>query len=148
METTPVLDTPAIEKSSMEYASKGARFANYIVDIIVCYLLIFLIAMGLAIIAPEAFDDNMESATFNILILFLFIAYYVIFENTWGKTPGKFITRTHVVTETGERPTLANIIGRSLCRFIPFDAFTFLTSTIGWHDSISKTCVVKDNPKP
>ena len=143
METSQVLDTPAIEKSAMEYASKGARFAHYIIDTIACYLLLFLLIMAAGMFS----NILMQNGVVTLLVFLLFPSYYVIFEHVFGKTPGKFITRTHVATESGQRPTLQNIIGRSLCRLIPFDNFSFLFSSTGWHDSISKTCVVKDTPK-
>ena len=55
------------------------------------------------------------------------------------------ITKTRVVTEDGQKPTAMNILGRTACRFIPFDAFSFLGSkAVGWHDSISKTHVINE----
>ena len=66
-------------------------------------------------------------------------------EFSLGKTVGKMLTKSTVVREDGGRITLGQAFGRSLCRLIPFDAFSFLGSTaVGWHDSISKTRVVKD----
>jgi uncharacterized RDD family membrane protein YckC len=70
--------------------------------------------------------------------------YYIFFEGIFGQSLGKMITGTFVVTEDGEKPNLERIMTRTLCRFIPFDTFSFLgANAIGWHDSISKTMVVK-----
>lgn len=142
METSQVLDTPELEKPVVVYAGKDARFANYIIDIIIRYLFVYLVSIGSGIL-PESVQGII-----TFIGLLVFIAYYIIFEYVFGKTPGKFITRTHVVTYDGEHPTFLNIVGRSLCRIIPFDNVSFLFSFLGWHDSISKTCVVKDNPNP
>ena len=49
-----------------------------------------------------------------------------------------------MVDINGEKPGTQEILIRSLCRLIPFDAFSFLGAPDkGWHDSISKTYVVK-----
>lgn len=146
METTQILDTPATQKPAVEYAGKGARFANYIIDIIGFYVLTFLVAFVAASLAPGSFDPDSALFSYGLSFLVYFI-YFTVFESSFGKTPGKFITRTHVVTEDGERPTTKNIMGRTLCRMIPFEPFSFLGSYTGWHDTISKTLVVKDNPK-
>jgi uncharacterized RDD family membrane protein YckC len=75
--------------------------------------------------------------------VFIFI-YYSIFEIATGRTLGKYITKTIVVDEYGDEAFSADIIKRSLCRLIPFDAFSFLgASGRGWHDSLSNTYVVK-----
>lgn len=144
METTQILDTPIIEKPALEYASKGARFANYIIDVIGFYALVFVIALILELVAPGTTDSDTGSVLFFMLYFLLYFTYYTVFERNFGKTPGKFITRTHVVTENGERPSTKNILGRTLCRIIPFEPFSFFTSYAGWHDTISKTLVVKD----
>ena len=48
-----------------------------------------------------------------------------------------------VVLEDGTKPTTSDIVIRSLCRFIPFEAFSFLGDEgRGWHDSLSDTYVV------
>ena len=45
--------------------------------------------------------------------------------------------------EDGSKPIFQDIFLRSLCRFIPFEVFSFLGSEgRGWHDSMSNTYVV------
>ena len=70
--------------------------------------------------------------------------YYSIFEGLTGRSVGKLITKTKVVNEEGEKASFDSIIRRSLCRYIPFEALSFLGSdAIGWHDTLSKTRVVE-----
>ena len=56
-----------------------------------------------------------------------------------GRTLGKFITGTKVVSADGETPTASQIVGRTFCRMIPFEAFSFARETcpVGWHDKFS-----------
>ena len=136
-------------------ASKGSRFANYIIDMIVLYILVAILgAIYYAIIGlsdPESFEEVMNDSSSNALIEYLFGAmcitiYYTIFEFLLkGKTLGKFITKTRAVTIDNERLSLNDAFARSICRAIPFEAFSFLgEKSVGWHDSISKTKVIQD----
>ena len=43
--------------------------------------------------------------------------------------------------ENGTKPRFGQVIGRTLCRFVPFEAFSFFGER-GWHDKIPKTRVV------
>lgn len=53
------------------------------------------------------------------------------------------LLKTKVINEAGEAPDFKEALLRSLCRLIPFDAFSFLGSDgRGWHDSITNTYVV------
>ena len=67
----------------------------------------------------------------------------------WSKTPAKFITKTKVITEYGEKPSFKTIFIRTLVRFVPFEAFSFLSPERprGWHDRWSKTIVIDDIKK-
>ena len=76
----------------------------------------------------------------------LVVAYYVVLEGLTGMTLGKMVMGTKVVNESGASPSFGQILGRSFCRLIPFEVFSFLGNKgfpIGWHDSIPKTRVIK-----
>ncbi|MCL6268025.1 RDD family protein [Flagellimonas myxillae] len=131
-------------------ASGTKRFINYLID----YL--FIIGLGALVggvlglvlnhFAPDKLylllDDNkMKDYALGAILLFV---YYVFFEGFTGRTIGKFFTKTKVVMENGDKPTFTDIVIRSLCRMIPFEAFSFLgKDAIGWHDTLSKTRVVE-----
>lgn len=126
-------------------ASSGQRLANYFLDRIGAYVFIFLLS---SVIGENGLFDDTEELSFigSIFILIAIFGYWAFFEYYVGKTPAKFITKTKVVTKYGKKPTFLNIVGRTLCRLIPFDAFSYLgTKPIGWHDSISGTRVVTDD---
>lgn len=131
-------------------ASQGKRLTNYLIDSI--FLLIFMFIFGtilglmLAIFSPSTLytfkDDNKLR---DYLIAFILgMIYYSILEATTGKTIAKYITKTKVVNVDGEKPNFGTILLRSLCRFIPFEAFSFLVSDgSGWHDKLTNTRVVE-----
>ncbi len=116
------------------------RFANYIVDRI-CSLIMAAIIGGIS--SMLIYDETL----ITILYFITPILYYTFFELYFGKTIGKFITKTKVINEYGERPGFRNLLGRSVCRYIPFEPFSFLFGweyPRGWHDSLSNTYVVED----
>jgi uncharacterized RDD family membrane protein YckC len=130
-------------------ASQGKRFLNYLLDLvfimifIFAFYLIFLII--LTIVAPSIVSDIEEgNKLFQYLVSFIVsMIYYTSFEAATGRSIAKYITKTKVVTEIGEKPNFKIIVVRSLCRFIPLDAFSFLFNDgSGWHDTISNTKVI------
>ena len=75
------------------------------------------------------------------------LIYYTLMESfLQGKSLGKYVTKTRVVTHEGYQPELSTILVRSLSRVVPFDALSFLFKEPGgWHDEWSKTYVVQDD---
>jgi uncharacterized RDD family membrane protein YckC len=130
-------------------ASKGKRFANYMLDIFFYLVFSFLfgVILGLmiAVLSPNSlgmFEQENKLLDYALGLLAGLI-YYSLFEFSTGRTLGKFITRTKVIMENGDKPDFKTIFIRSLCRFIPFEPFSFLGSeNTGWHDRFSKTLVV------
>lgn len=139
----------------VQSAGNGKRFANYIIDYIFMYLLIIVIALFGFIIADLTgifAEDLYPQSTLEIYayVFILSISYYTLIEFlTGGRSIGKFITKTKVITSDGQKPDFKTCLIRSLCRFIPFEAFSFFGSTdSGWHDSISNTRVVLNKQNP
>jgi uncharacterized RDD family membrane protein YckC len=66
-------------------------------------------------------------------------------EFRFGKTVGKFLTKTKVVNEDGMPPSFKNCILRSLSRMVPFEPFSLLMDgQTAWHDRWPKTYVVQE----
>ena len=84
--------------------------------------------------------NRLEELIFSLTLLLL---YYLVFETFTGRTLGKYITNTKVLTEDGQKPKADKILYRTLSRLIPFDALSFLGDEgKGWHDTLSKIIVV------
>ncbi|CAG5076553.1 RDD family protein [Parvicella tangerina] len=126
-------------------ASGGVRFGNYILDRIIFALPLSFLLNYLIYGEYIAKVGRMEETLLHLgLSWLLYVAYYIFMEASFGKTIGKMITGTEVVAVGGGKPTLNQIIGRSFARLIPFEPFSFLgENAVGWHDSLSKTRVVK-----
>jgi uncharacterized RDD family membrane protein YckC len=128
-------------KRALIPAGRGRRFGTLLIDyalfMAICFCLGLVIALAFGPEAIEAIQEVPDS----ILGFGVMSAYYLFFEGIWARTPGKLLLGTVVVNETGGKPSLKKVIGRTLCRFIPFEPFSCLGER-GWHDSIPGTYVV------
>lgn len=126
-------------------ASQGKRFANMLIDVVCYYVLAFIVVFILMLIG--VFDDEPSKAVSYLITFSSMWLYFTVMEASFGKTVGKLVTKTRVVDEEGNSLDFGKATVRSLCRLIPFDAFSYLSSRpVGWHDSISRTRVINDLP--
>ncbi|MDR7208218.1 RDD family protein [Flavobacterium piscis] len=131
-------------------ASNNKRFLNYVLDHIFFVVLLILIGVVLGILislfnftSVSIWIESLGDLGWNCVVIIISISYYTLFESLSGRTLGKLITGTIVVNENGKKPDFGTVFKRSLCRLIPFNAFSFLFNPgLGWHDSISDTYVV------
>lgn len=130
-------------------ASKEKRFINMLIDVFAYQGLSFVAGVILGVLSLIGIEDPLNyflsmgtigELVFGIVIV---MGYFIIFEAITQRTLGKYVTKTIVLMEDGSKPKTQDIIIRSLCRLIPFEAFSFLGETgRGWHDSMSDTYVV------
>ena len=133
-------------------ASLGIIFANLLIDRAMIYLLFFLYGV-FSVLTYELLNieffvnitDKLSSMnrvqdiilTSLIYFLYLFLMEYF----TKGRTIGKYITGTKVLSTDGTQPTLQDYFIRTISRFVPFDPFSFFGYN-GWHDNWSNTRVI------
>lgn len=139
------------EMHYVDPAPRSLRFVNHIVDQLVIGIAINGIKNIIAISSKGTayknylfFREDLAGFEFSLVVTFCaLLAYYTIFEAaTKGKTLGKILTGTIAVTQNGTPFTFRLALMRTLCRFIPFEPFSAF-GYMPWHDSITKTCVVK-----
>lgn len=131
-------------------ATRSSRIVNLIIDFIVTTLINVGVAAGCnGLYAQYGIDGfqigpaTMENFRYTLLGLCVHIVYYGLFETLNMRTLGKYVTNTVVVNRDGSKPGTNRILLRTICRQIPFEAFSFLgVFPIGWHDTLSKTLVV------
>lgn len=131
-------------------AGLGRRLANNLLDSFFFLIFVYIIAVFWGTYRITAGNDISELQSGDNLLIFrasvyiIFYLYYLLFEAITGRTLGKLITGTKVVNEFGEKPDIKTIAIRTICRFIPFEVFSYFgDEPTGWHDRLSKTYVVK-----
>lgn len=141
---TEVLDAEFNQKELNIPASLAKRFINFTLDLFfVCLLFTFIAEKEIF------YDIKGEVVTLNNMGIFalfgLYMFYYVLLEYKFGKTIGKYFTKTKVISTTNSELSFMQCILRFLCRYIPFE---FLSGLFGnktfWHDSIPNTLVIEE----
>jgi len=126
-----------IEKRNQpQTIANSVRATNYFIDIFCWYLLtgiLYYIFGGIL------------GRSSPFLVLISFFLYYISMESLLQQTVGKIITKTYVVNIDNTKPNLRTIFIRTLCRLIPLEPLTFVMSSNGLHDLLSKTTVIKKN---
>ncbi len=153
MKTNDIIDDHLpgdYEGNTFPFATQGQRLTNFIIDSIFKY--VFTVAIGILIVIVFLDDSAVESLAEMgrigeyIIGAITSLVYYALFEYlTDGKSIGKYLTKTRAVNKDGSPMELTVTMTRTLCRLIPFDAFSYLgDKKSGWHDRFSDTIVIKD----
>jgi uncharacterized RDD family membrane protein YckC len=132
-------------------ATRGQRFFNCILDLLIVHIILGSIGTTIIIIGDVSnnyeLSNWIESTTTVEKLLFwsvMLFLYYFLTETYFSRTFAKYFTKTIVVTKDGSRPNKRTISIRTLSRFIPLEALTFLgTNVRGLHDLFSDTYVVR-----
>ena len=132
-------------------ATRGQRFLNCILDLLIVHIIFASIGTTIIIIGDLTNNyelsnwaestTTLQKLSFWSLMMFL---YYFLTETYFSRTFAKYFTKTIVVTKDGSRPNKRTISIRTLSRFIPLEALTFLSGDLrGLHDLFSDTYVVR-----
>lgn len=131
-------------------ASRTKRFVNNLIDLTPFYIISYGLIYSLFYLGDYLDNYELSQLLMNLSYLeeliidsIIIVFYYFIFESLSFRSLGKYATNTKVIVNSGQAPTLKDVLIRSLCRIIPFDGLSFLgTNGKGWHDVLSKTYVV------
>lgn len=128
------------------------RFAHLIIDRIVVFSLFAAFgvfsSLTYQLLGIEYFIEIAEKlASVNkftdiIITTLVYLLYLTLMEYfTKGRTVGKYITGSKVISTDGTEPKFQDYVIRNLSRIVPFDALSFFGEN-GWHDSWSDTRVI------
>lgn len=134
-----------IEITNKNKVSKEIRVIHLFVDQIIFYI-IFAFSSGIIFGGVSSIFGQASPILLIIYFLALYVFYYGISEFYFQKTIGKMLTSCSVVKNNGDKMSFGDALSRSACRLIPLNSFSFLLFEFGWHDMLSDTKVVKDNP--
>lgn len=132
--------------------SQGVRFGYFMIDVVFFYILTFIVGLviGIIVVATGNVDslrDGSGLMKFLDLVGYLvYFLYYLISEGLGGTTLGKLICGYTVIDEYANKVSFPKALLRTICRYIPFESFSCFAQR-GWHDTLSKTYVVKRSEK-
>jgi hypothetical protein len=117
------------------------RFSHLVTDLLLLMFFFYpwVIWLGQTMQIPNSIAASFLAVCFIILQLF----FYILFETTFGATPGKYLTESRTIKNGMDSLPVGAAILRSFCRFIPFERLAFLLGS-RWHDNWSDTNVVRE----
>jgi len=125
-------------------ASRTQRFFTFLIDLFCFVIFSFVVGIFIGLLGAGQAIAHLNPVTRQLFGITLMTAFYMLFEASTGRTPGKWICGTRVIDVEGEKPSFMRFLGRTLARFIPFEPFSFFGSKgMGWHDTVSGTRVVR-----
>ena len=135
-------DTTIAHGLPLSLAGQRSRLGNCVMDLGTFYFLKFVVVSYLW--TGYLIDLEQKPFVHLLILLSLYLGVYFVPELMFQKTLGKVFTRKKVVTPGGDKPGFKNLLGRTFCRLIPCEAFSFLFMETGIHDKFSETRVVND----
>lgn len=136
-------------------ATLGQRLINFFLDLAVSHfslgqLLSYIVAVisGIYIrntltIYAMGLEITVPMFSYELLLI-SYVVYYTVCEKLFkGYTLGKLLSGTRAVRNDGRELTFRDAFFRSLIRLIPFDPFSIWVGNGFWHDSWTKTRVIK-----
>ena len=117
---------------------KTVRLVNFLLDSILFFLIL--------IVFMSVFKNLIPIENMKWISAVLYFLYYFLFEYFKRQTIGKMITKSRVVSVSGnDNSFFIRIFFRTLMRFIPIDIISYLFTYRGFHDLISETSVIQLN---
>jgi uncharacterized RDD family membrane protein YckC len=144
-------ELPWVDEGDYVRASTGKRLANYMIDMAVFYIIIFVLAIFIGLLFPAFLDyigqkNTASKITEQIIYLFIYAVYMGVVEALLeGKSIGKLFTKTRAINLDGSRITAGKAFERGFGRAVPFCVFSaFGNPCDPWQDRWTDTMVVND----
>jgi uncharacterized RDD family membrane protein YckC len=118
--------TPAF--SDAPNAGLGKRFLNLLIDYMAFFAILIVFFIALSVVEEMRGTSEIEAISSegsDLVAAVCFIAYYTLCEGFFGRSFGKLLTGTKVVTLSGAPLTFRSALFRSLIRLVPFEPFSF-----------------------
>ncbi|HRO99250.1 MAG TPA: hypothetical protein PLN54_07425 [Flavobacteriales bacterium] len=133
-----------VPTGEVQWVGGWRRLGGWVLDILVVLSLLLMNVRALAF-TGSVLDDvpYFHDSPYPLISVMLFV-YFFSTEVVFLRTLGKVATGTFVVVE---RRRMLTILGRTLLRYIPLEAFSFLGRHTGWHDEFSNTSVRRALPR-
>ena len=124
-------------------AGRGRRLVTFLFDFAFFHALPFVIGLVLALTGFGDWIETLTGLEERVFGIAVFLAYYLLAEVLFGRSLGKHITGTRVVSAGGRAPTKGQLMKRTFARLVPFEFLSvFRASQLMWHDDWSGTRAV------
>ena len=105
----------ALEPDSHDRAVPQVRpWVRYWARMFDIYLTALALGIALGIFSPRALDVSGSNILFGLAILLIWVVVESLLLSSIGVTPGKWLLKTRLVPPSGEKPSFATALSRSV----------------------------------
>jgi uncharacterized RDD family membrane protein YckC len=148
----PILDAPYVAERKFTYAGFWIRFVATLIDSFILVLIdvsIRFAIFGTVFTTNFEDEDVVGGGVYGLMSFAIYVAYHTILESSSKQgTIGKMALGIKVATESGERITPLNALGRYFAKIlstiillIGYIMVAFDAKKQGLHDKIARTIV-------
>lgn len=144
-------EDPSIFEEYYERSSAGKRLANYLIDLVLFYIVLFVSGFILALLSPTFVGlVTAERSDFGLLDRLITLLLYAVYMSAvealfHGKSLGKLITKTKAVNLDGSQISTAQAFERGFSRAVPFCVFSAFGNPCNpWQDRWTNTMVINE----
>lgn len=119
------------------------RLRHFVIDFLIISILSLVLFFNFSKVYFMG-NDSESGWTMIMTWLIIYSLYYLLLETYAGRTVGKILNKTMIVTIKNEKPDFKQVLIRAIVRLIPFQFVPILTAyerTL--HDTLSKTWVIR-----
>ena len=139
-----IVESDKLDSIELQSAPRRLRLINVFIDLFAMMLLLYVLLFLMSVLGLGHIADMILELPDIVFGLVCYLIYYLPLETFTGRTLGKLITKTKVVSTESDSISFYHAAGRSFARVIPFEPLSiFRDSKDCWHDSLMKTKVVK-----
>jgi len=143
--TEQLLDVQSgVDRTVLDIAGIGRRFAGYLIDTFILYFVNFAIGLVIGMVMATTGHSTVAGLFGALAGILVTIAYDALLTAMRGQTLGKMALTIKVVSEDGSPVRTGQAWGRAFAKMIPFAAFValFNDERKGIHDMLAHTRVV------
>ncbi len=118
---------PTSSAAALEYKGIGMRFVAFIIDMVLYFILAWVVAAKTGNTNSQGFEMTGAPA---LLTFAIWAAYYVLLEAFVGGTIGKLVLGMRIVNAQGEAPGLVPALTRNVLRIIDFLPLFYILGAI------------------
>jgi len=133
---------PKKEEITLTPISKRKQISLYVIDFFIASFFYNILTRVYLLLHPERIPLKGDEIFGGYFVVGL--VYFVASTYFFGKTLGNLITNSSFVSSIGGKPTLRQIVKRTLTLFVPYNFISIFGAHIPYHDYFSKTLVVEN----
>lgn len=126
-------------QSTSSQVGEGSRVIHFFIDTLLIFFITYCVYEWWVF---HVMYWHFKPIGFGVFFFVVTWVYTFLFESLFLRTPGKWLTKSKVVSENGKRPDIIQCLIRATLRTTIISMFGLAWNNKPLHDTLSKTIVV------